>query len=106
MVSTGVLFTYGLDIPDIYRQAADYVDRILRGTKPADLLLSSLHAARALGLNVPGTLLARADEVIEWDRRRQFIAGWAVRRQRGGEITRGLRIRMAGMALGRIAECI
>ena len=73
MVSGG-LISYGPNYPDQFRRAAGYVDRILRGEKPADLpvqapnkyeIAINLKTAKALGLSVPQSLLARADEVIE-----------------------------------------
>jgi len=73
-VAAGGLMSYGTNFPDLYRRAAEFVDKILRGAKPADIpveqptrfdLIINLTTAKVLGLTVPPTLLALATEVIE-----------------------------------------
>jgi putative ABC transport system substrate-binding protein len=73
-VETGGLMSYGPNTPDLFRRASDYVDKILRGAKPAEMpieqptkfdLIVNLKTAKALGIDIPSTLLMRADEVIE-----------------------------------------
>jgi putative tryptophan/tyrosine transport system substrate-binding protein len=73
-LDVGGLLSYGVNFPDLYRRSADHVDKVLRGTKPADIpveqptkfdLAVNLVAAQAIGVTIPASVLALADEVIE-----------------------------------------